>query len=98
MGKINKYANIYNKDGNIIRKLNNEGMLEDYTTEELEKLVDELGNDKESKMLFQYYQKYGNPHEKELIETLKKSRPIEEQKKQALKTVMDEYVDYEEVK
>lgn len=112
MGKINKYANIYNKDGNIIRKLNNEGMLEDYTMEELEKLVDELGNDKDennnirdkiafnnaSKMLFQYYQKYGNPHEKELIETLKKSRPIAEQKEQALKTVMDEYVDYEEVK
>ena len=49
-------------------------------------------------MLFQYYQKYGNPHEKELIETLKKPRPIEEQKKQALETVMDEYVDYEEVK
>ena len=47
MGKINKYANIYNKDGNIIRKLNNEGMLEDYTMEELEKLVDELGNDKD---------------------------------------------------
>ena len=47
MGKINKYANIYNNDGNIIRKLNDKGVLEDYTMEELEKLVDELGNDKD---------------------------------------------------
>ena len=39
MGKINKYANIYNNDGNIIRKLNDKGVLEDYTMEELEKLL-----------------------------------------------------------
>jgi hypothetical protein len=49
-------------------------------------------------MLFQYYQKYGNPHEKDIIEALKnKPRSIEEQKQEALSTVMDEYTDYEEV-
>lgn len=119
MGKINKYANLYStevdKDNNpiILRKVNDKGILEDYTMEELEKLVDDLGNDKDengnirnpqafndaSSILMQYYQKYGNPHEKDIIEALKKTdRPIEEQKEEALKDVMDEYTDYEEVK
>ena len=118
MGKICKYANIYSteKDNNgeykVIRKVNNNGVLEDYTMEELEQLVDDLGNDKDedgkiknklafnnaSSMLFQYYQKYGNPHEKDIIEALKnKPRSIDEQKQEALSTVMDEYTDYEEV-
>lgn len=118
MGKICKYANIYSteKDNNgeykLIRKVNNNGVLEDYTTEELERLVDDLGNDKDedgkiknrlafnnaSSILFQRYQKYGNPHENDIIEALKsKPRPIEEQKQEALNTVMDEYTDYEEV-
>lgn len=118
MGKICKYANIYStekdNDGKykLIRKVNNNGVLEDYTMEELEQLVDDLGNDKDednkiknrlafnnaSSILFQYYQKYGNPHEKDIIEALKsKPRSIEEQKQEALSTVMDEYTDYEEV-
>lgn len=119
MGKINKYANLYSteldKDSNpiLLHKVSDSGILKDYTLEELEKLVDDLGNDKDndgkirnpkafnnaSSMLMQYYQKYGNPHEKDIIEALKKKeRPIEEQKQDALKTVMDEYTNYEEVK
>ena len=53
MGKICKYANIYStekdNDGKykLIRKVNNNGVLEDYTMEELEQLVDDLGNDKD---------------------------------------------------
>lgn len=116
MGKINKYANIYSKDctsenckDHLIRPTI-DGQLKDYSLEELEKLVDDLGNDKDdnghirnkqafnnaSSMLFQYYQKYGNPHKDELIHTLTKERSIEEQTKDALNSLKDEYIDYEE--
>jgi hypothetical protein len=43
MAKINKFSNIYDKDGNLIRKVNDKtGTLDKYTLEEVEKLVDEL--------------------------------------------------------
>lgn len=116
MGKICKYANIYSKNcnstnckDNIIRHVNKDGILKDYTMEELEKLVDDIGNDKDesgrikdiqsfnnaSSILLQYYQKYGYPHKDELLNMLSKSkqRPIEEQVTDALKDT-----DYEEIK
>lgn len=116
MGKINKYANVYSKDctsedcKNHLIRSTVDGKLSDYSLEELEKLVDDLGNDKDdnghirnkqafnnaSSMLFQYYQKYGNPHKDELIHTLTKERSIEEQTKDALNSLKDEYIDYEE--
>lgn len=43
MAKINKFSNIYDKDGNLIRKVDeNTGRLDKYTIEEVEQLVDEL--------------------------------------------------------
>lgn len=43
MGKINKYANIYDKEGNLVRHTNIETHeLDKVTIEEVEKLVDEL--------------------------------------------------------
>lgn len=43
MAKINKFSNIYDKDGNLIRKVNEKtGTLDKYTIEEVEQLVDEL--------------------------------------------------------
>lgn len=43
MAKINKFANIYDKDGNLVRKVNEQtGMLDNYTLEEVEELVDKL--------------------------------------------------------
>lgn len=43
MAKINKFSNIYDKDGNLIRKVNEKtGRLDKYTVEEVEQLVDEL--------------------------------------------------------
>lgn len=123
MGKINKFANLYDKDctsencsEHLLKHVDESGVLRDYTLEELEQLVDKLGNDKDengrirnkqafdnaSYMLFKYYQLHGNPHEQEIKDLLAKTkpaeRPIEEQKNDALKEVMDEYVDYEEVK
>lgn len=43
MAKINKFSNIYDKNGNLIRKVNEKtGTLDKYTLEEVEQLVDEL--------------------------------------------------------
>lgn len=118
MGKICKYANIYSKDctssnckEHIIRHVDENGVLKDYTMEELEQLVDKLGNDKDDKdkirnieafnnassVLLQYYQKYGYPHKEELFNILNstKQRPIEEQVTDALN---DTYDEYEEIK
>lgn len=72
MGKISKYSNLYDKDGNFLHKPGK------YTIEELEELVDTL--DKNSRefsnatailmhMMHMYEQK-GNPHRDELIQKL----------------------------
>lgn len=43
MAKINKFSNIYDKNGNLIRKVNEKtGRLDKYTIEEVEQLVDKL--------------------------------------------------------
>ena len=90
MSKINKYANLYDKDGNLLRHVNEDGILPDYTIEELEELVDNLANDKDENgnvrnpqalnnanlILIQYYQKYGNPHISELLSKLQKDTKI----------------------
>jgi len=88
MSKLNKYANLYDKDGNLIRHIDEKTCkLEDYTLEELEELLDKLSNDKDENgkvknpmalnnvnyMLMLYYQKYGNPHIQEWIEKAKSS-------------------------
>lgn len=74
MSKIDKNANLYDKDGNLLRK----APLTNVTIEELEKMIDEYKGDKSSKeytnliySLMDLYNKYGNPHEQELIERIK---------------------------
>lgn len=69
MGKISKYSNLYDKDGNLLHKPGN------YSIEELEKLIDTL--DKNSKefanataILMHMYEQKGNPHRDELIQKL----------------------------
>lgn len=69
MGKISKYSNLYNKDGNFLHKSGN------YSIEELEELIDTL--DKNSKefanataILMHMYEQKGNPHRDELIQKL----------------------------
>lgn len=47
MGKINKYANIYDTEGNLIRHVGDDGELKNYTISELEELVDKLAEDKD---------------------------------------------------
>ncbi len=81
MGKINKYSNIYDINGELIRK----APLTNYTVEELEELCDKIAERKDDNgniiapqqynnamsMLFKMYQKYGNPHKEDLIKQLK---------------------------
>ena len=69
MGKISKYSNLYDKDGNFLHKPGN------YSIEELEEFVDTL--DKNSKefanataILMHMYEQKGNPHRDELIQKL----------------------------
>ena len=69
MGKISKYGNLYDKNGNFLHKPGK------YTIEELEKLVDTL--DKNSRefasataILMHMYEQKGNPHRDELIQKL----------------------------
>ena len=69
MGKISKYSNLYDKDGNFLHTPGN------YSIEELEKLIDTL--DKNSRkfanataILMHMYEQKGNPHRDELIQKL----------------------------
>ena len=69
MGKISKYSNLYDKNGNFLHKPGN------YSIEEIEELIDTL--DKNSKefanataILMHMYEQKGNPHRDELIQKL----------------------------
>lgn len=80
MGKISKYSNLYDKNGNFLHKPGN------YSVEELEELIDTL--DKNSKefanataILMHMYEQKGNPHRDELIQKL-----IEQSKTKTTKT------------
>lgn len=69
MGKISKYSNLYDKDGNFLHKPGN------YSIEELKELIDTLGkNSKEfanaTAILMHMYEQKGNPHRDELIQKL----------------------------
>lgn len=69
MGKISKYSNLYDKNGNFLHKPGN------YSIGELEALIDTL--DKNSRefasataILMHMYEKEGNPYNDELIQKL----------------------------
>ena len=66
MGNINKYSNLYNKDNEVIKSVNDKGILTDYSIKELEDLVDSLydGNKKNNAMSI-LQQMYTNPKTKE---------------------------------
>lgn len=99
-----KYANWYDKDGNIVNKKNKYGETRNYTISEVEELVDMLAEDKDENgkvrnpealnnanaILFQMYQKYGNPHEQNIIEAIKKfkeEKTTVEEKEKALQEI-----------
>ena len=92
MGKISKYSNLYDKDGNFLHKPGN------YSIEELEELIDTL--DKNSKefanataILMHMYEQKGNPHKDELIQKLidqSKTKTTKSEVINALKDIKDE--------
>ena len=92
MGKISKYSNLYDKDGNFLHKPGN------YSIEELEELIDTL--DKNSKefanataILMHMYEQKGNPHRDELIQKLidqSKTKTTKTEVINALKDIKDE--------
>lgn len=87
MGKISRYANIYDTKGNLLRHVDEDGYLNDMTMFELEELVNKLGEDTDEKghikdrrgfdnamsLLLHQYDKFGNPHEQEILEKLQES-------------------------
>lgn len=114
-----KYANWYDLNGDIINHVKADGRIHDLTIEEVEALVDKLADEKDengnikrkrefdnaSAVLFHMYNKYGNPHEKEIIEAVKnaaKQKASAEEIKEKLEEVNNEledgseYVEYEE--
>lgn len=92
MGKISKYSNLYDKDGNFLHKPGN------YSIEELEELIDTL--DKNSKefanataILMRMYEQKGNPHRDELIQKLieqSKTKTTKAEVVNALNDIKDE--------
>lgn len=111
MRNIDKKANIYDKEGNLIRHVDYDNKLHSYTVYELEDLLDKLSNDKDENgrikdpnavnninaMLFQFYQKYGNPHAAEILSKLAEQakeraelKPTSEQVEEALTELNEE--------
>lgn len=109
MGKINKYANIY-KDGKLVRHVNDKGVLENYTIEEVEQLVDQLGNDKDengkikdkiafnnaNSWLFKMYSEHGNPHEEELLKALQEYKTKKTSKEEVEEKLRETIADVDE--
>ena len=92
MGKISKYSNLYDKNGNFLHKPGN------YSIEELEELIDTL--DKNSRefsnataILMHMYEQKGNPHRDELIQKFieqSKTKTTKAEVINALKDIKDE--------
>lgn len=102
MGKINKYSNIYDKNGNLIRHVDEDGTLHNYTIDELQELVNKLTEDRDedgniknpqalnnaSGMLFRMYQEEpGQLHLRAMFEEFK------QRAEEAKKTSTEEQVE-----
>lgn len=97
MGKISKYSNLYDKDGNFLHKPGN------YSIEELEELIDTL--DKNSKefanataILMHMYEQKGNPHKDELIQKLIDQSKTKTTKSEVINALKDINIKYEETR
>ena len=97
MGKISKYSNLYDKDGNFLHKPGN------YSIEELEKLVDTL--DKNSRefasataILMHMYEQKGNPHRDELIQKLIEQSKTKTTKAEVINALKDINIKDEETR
>ena len=95
MSKINKDANLYDKDGNLLRK----APLTDVTIEEAEQMLDALKGHEDTPeynnlmfYLMELYRKYGNPHQKDIIDKINEAyakRNNDDEVKEALEEVAE---------
>lgn len=104
MGKISKYSNLYDKDGKLIRSVDSVSRrLDDYTIEELEKLVDELAKDETKRteytnsmsVLMHMYETKGNPHKNEIVNKINeyvKTKTTKAEVINALNDIKDEEI------
>ena len=97
MGKISKYSNLYDKNGNFLHKSGN------YSIEELEELIDTL--DKNSRefasataILMHMYQQKGNPHRDELIQKLIEQSKTKTTKAEVINALKDINIKDEETR
>ena len=97
MGKISKYSNLYDKNGNFLHKPGN------YSIEELEELIDTL--DKNSKefanataILMNMYEQKGNPHRDELIQKLIEQSKTKTTKAEVINALKDINIKDEETR
>ena len=97
MGKISKYSNLYDKNGNFLHKPGN------YSIEELEELIDTL--DKNSKefanataILMHMYEQKGNPHRDELIQKLIEQSKTKTTKAEVINALKDINIKDEETR
>ena len=97
MGKISKYSNLYDKDGNFLHKPGN------YSIEELEELIDTL--DKNSKefanataILMHMYEQKGNHHKDELIQKLIEQSKTKTTKAEVINALKDINIKDEEAR
>ena len=97
MGKISKYSNLYDKDGNFLHKPGN------YSIEELEELIDTL--DKNSKefasataILMHMYEQKGNPHRDKLIQKLIEQSKTKTTKAEVINALKDINIKDEETR
>ena len=97
MGKISKYSNLYDKDGNFLHKPGN------YSIEELDELIDTL--DKNSRefanataILMHMYEQKGNPHRDELIQKLIEQSKTKTTKAEVINALKDINIKDEETR
>ena len=97
MGKISKYSNLYDKDGNFLHKPGN------YSIEELEELIDTL--DKNSRefanataILMHMYEQKGSPHRDELIQNLIEQSKTKTTKAEVINALKDINIKDEETR
>ena len=97
MGKISKYSNLYDKNGNFLHKPGN------YSIEELEELIDTL--DKNSRefanataILMHMYEQKGNPHRDELIQKLIEQSKTKTTKSEVINALKDINIKDEETR
>ena len=97
MGKISKYSNLYDKNGNFLHKPGN------YSIEELEELIDTL--DKNSRefanataILMHMYEQKCNPHRDELIQKLIEQSKTKTTKAEVINALKDINIKDEETR